>query len=99
LKVANTMYEMISDPKERKEIKQAVDKLEGEWKKLLVIQKKNNQIIDDSLKQEVLQSEVFQQKNWQPFQTMIQEKHANLGNEWQSFFLEKVQNLLLNTNL
>jgi hypothetical protein len=99
LKIAKDLYEMLNTPQQRTELKTTADKLQAQWKILLAQkQKENPQINPLELQENVFNSEEFQNTIWSPFKEMLKQKYGQLGTEWHSLFLQKLEDQLFNTN-
>ena len=95
LRIAKDIYEMIPETQMRSQLQTSVSKLEAQWKAMLS-QKKNEdpQLSWDELQEKVFNSEQFQTNLWIPFKEMVKEKFSQQGEEWQSLFLQKIEDQL-----
>lgn len=95
LRVANDLYDMVVEPLQRSQLKTAADNLQSQWKTLLNQQEKANPGKDlEELEGNTFESPAFQSEYWKPFQDMLQQKYGDLGAEWQSLYLKKMENQL-----
>ncbi len=96
LKIANDLYEIIPNSTARKELQTAVAELKAKWQNLLS-QKRAQQsdISCKTLQDTLFDSQDFQNNLWDPFKKMLKEKYAQQGEEWQSLFLQKLEDELL----
>jgi hypothetical protein len=51
------------------------------------------------LQEKTFNSSEFQKNYWIPFQKMTQEKYRAIGPEWQSLFLQKMEDRLFNKTM
>lgn len=95
LRVAKDAYELVIDAQERSQLKTAAGKLETQWQTLLKQkQQENPEMAIDELKENVFKSEQFQNSLWKPFKEMLDQKYNHLGPEWQSLFMQKMEDNL-----
>lgn len=92
LKIVKDEYEMITSAQLRTQLKTATDKLKTQWQTLLA-QKQHEQPQTDELKIQLFKSQEFQ-AIWNPFLEMLKQKYSQLGPEWQTLFLQKLEDQL-----
>lgn len=97
LKIAKDEYEMVSNSLQRSQLKTAADKLKSQWQTLLAKSQKENSVIgEEKFQEKVFNSPEFQVSLWKPFQEMLNQKYNQYGPEWQSLFLQKLEDQLFN---
>lgn len=97
LKVAKDAYEVVTDPQQRAQLKTAADKLQSQWQFLLVQKQKDNpQMNWQEIQENIFNSKEFQSTIWDPFKEMLSQKYSQWGTEWQSLFLQKLEDQLFN---
>jgi hypothetical protein len=97
LKVAKDVYEVVTDPQQRTQLKTAANKLQSQWQTLLAQkQKENPQINWQEIQENTFNSQEFQNTIWNPFKEMLNQKYSQWGAEWQSLFLQKLEDQLFN---
>lgn len=97
LKIANDVYDLVPNSQQRTELKNAANKLQSQWRTLLV--KKQQELPTIALtemKETIFKSEDFQKTTWKPFLDMIDQKYSQLGTEWLSLFKQKMEEELFN---
>ena len=95
IRVTHDLYEMITDTQERNQLKKAATQLEAEWKNRMRLKiAAEPQLPKDELKMGVFNDQSFQESHWRPFQEMLKQKYGNLGPEWQTLFLNKLEGSL-----
>jgi hypothetical protein len=100
LRVANDAYEMIINPQQRALLKNAVSKLQFEWKSLIEKEMRENKSMDaERIKEQVFTSPSFNDRLWIPFKTLVSQKFGELGTEWQSLILQRVEDDLFETQI
>lgn len=98
LKIAKDEYEMIANPLQRSQLKTAADKLKTQWQTLLVQKQKQNPHMNiEEIQNNLFNSPEFQNTIWTPFQDMLKQKYNQNGAEWQSLFLQKLEDQLFKT--
>lgn len=99
LRVAKDVFDAVIDQDQRKQLKAAADKLQSQWKTLLAQQQKDSpDIALNEMKDNLFNSEQFQNTVWKPFKEMIDQKYNNQGPEWQSLVMQKMEDQLFNIN-
>jgi hypothetical protein len=97
LKVAKDAYEVVTDAQQRTQLKTAADKLQSQWQSLLAQkQKENPQMSWQEIQENTFNSQDFQTTIWNPFKEMLTQKYSQWGAEWQSLFLQKLEDQLFN---
>lgn len=95
LRIAKDLYEMIPEAQMRSQLQTSVSNLESQWKTMLSQKKNENpQMKWDELQEKVFNSEQFQTTLWIPLKEMLKEKFSQQGEEWQSLFLQKLEDQL-----
>jgi hypothetical protein len=95
LQVVNSLYDLLT-PQDKKQLQEAVAKLETEWQNNYA-----NKVTAEStdkqveILQQTFSSKEFQASVWAPFVTMFTQKYEAVGAEWQSIFLEKLEDQLM----
>jgi hypothetical protein len=99
LRVTNDLYSMVSNPQQLTQLKTATEKLQAQWKILLEEkQKEYPSMALSGLQEDTFKSGEFQNTNWIPFKEMLSQKYGQLGSEWHSLFIQKLQEQLFNLN-
>lgn len=99
LKINKDIYEAVTDPQQRNQLRAAVEKLETQWGMQLQQQQTENPKMSwEEIKEKVFNSKDFQNTAWNPFKEMIKQKQIQLGAEWQSLFLQKIEDQLKSRN-
>lgn len=97
LRIANDVYDMIANPQQRKKLKIAADQLKTQWQtQVIQKQKEYPDISLPELRENVFKSEEFQNETWKPFKEMLDQQYSDLGAEWRSFFLQKLEDQFFN---
>lgn len=99
LRVGKDIYDLLPS-QQRPQLKKAADQLVLQWEALLA--KKENEhagIEKEDLQKKVFHSSEFQKEYWIPFQKVIQDKYHAIGPEWQSLFLQKIEDRLFNKSM
>ena len=95
LKITHDLYELIPDSKERIQLKNAVAQLKKEWETLVIQNKKENpQLPLHNIEENVFQNDPFQKTIWKPFTETLKQTTKSLGEEWQTLFLNNLENQL-----
>jgi hypothetical protein len=95
LRVVKNALDMVDNSDQRKQLKIAADQLQAQWQELLAQKQQDNPAIDPAtMKEDLFKSESFQNRAWKPFREMVEQKYSHLGPEWQSFFLQKMEDQL-----
>lgn len=99
LRIFKDPYEMITDTQLRTQLRTATDKIKTQWQTLLVQkQKENPEMSPENVKEAVFDSDDFQKTIWNPFKEMLKDKYKQFGEEWQSLFLQKLEDQLFMPN-
>lgn len=97
LRIAKDVYEIVTNPQQRTQLKAAANKLQSQWQALLAQkQKEYPQMNQAELEEKVFNSEDFQNTIWKPFQEMLKQKYNQWGAEWHALFLQKFEDQLFN---
>ena len=97
LRIAKDVYEMIGDPQLRSQLQASVTKLEEQWKLLINQKKKENPEMSlEEVQNAIFDSNEFQNTIWAPFKAMVKQKYGQQGDDWQSLFLQKIEDQLFN---
>lgn len=97
LRIVKDVYEMVSDPQQHTQLKAAANKLQAQWQVLLAQkQKENPQMSRQEIQDKAFNSKDFQNSIWNPFKEMLKQKYHQMGAEWQSLFLQKLEDQLFN---
>lgn len=100
LRVAKDAFEMVINTQQRVQLKNAVQKLGQQWQKMVEQQhREHSDIAIDTLKEQVFNSESFQTTLWVPFKDMLNQKYSDMGKEWQSLLLTKVEDELFDLRI
>jgi hypothetical protein len=100
LRVNKDVFEMVSSPQRRSQLKSAYANLQDQWKTMLAQQsKEHSETSQNALKDAVFDGQQFQTTAWLPFKEMISQKFADMGPEWQSFILKKMENDLFDISI
>ena len=99
LRIAQDLYDMVVDPQQRSQLKAAVASVQKHWESLLKKKEQENpEMNGKDLQETVFKSDAFQNDDWKPLQEMLKQKYGNFGAEWQTLFLKKFEDRLLNAN-
>lgn len=85
---------MKSLEKGKDKIQKICDKLRHETLEPAEKEKQNPQINWAELQETVFNSAEFQNTIWNPFKEMLKQKYSQLGPEWNSLFLKKLEDQL-----
>lgn len=97
LKIIHDLTEMISNPQHRLQLKEATSQLENQWRTILSEKQKiSPEISWKELQEKVFAGEDFQNGIWSPFKESLDQKYHELGAEWRTLFLKKLENQLFN---
>ncbi len=100
LRVAKDAFEMVINTQQRVQLKNAVQKLGQQWQKIVEQQhREHSDIAIDTLKEQVFNSESFQTTLWVPFKDLLNQKYSDMGKEWQSLLLTKVEDELFDLRI
>lgn len=96
LRVSQDVYDLVTDGQQINQLKSAVTKLQDQLSTLVNETKKSNPDISlKEVKSSTFKGQEFQERFWKPFQEMLKQKYGNLGSEWQTLFLKKIEDQLL----
>ncbi len=99
LRLAKDVYEMVINPQQRGQLREAGKKVQDQWLSLLKQEHREMpEIALNELKENTFKSEHFQSVVWKPFQEMLERKHGDLAPEWRSILLQKLKDDLFQTN-
>ncbi|MFI0434732.1 MAG: hypothetical protein ACH350_03255 [Parachlamydiaceae bacterium] len=97
LKVNKDIYETVTNIQERNQLKTTVERFKREFEQLIEMKEKENPGMNpQEVREAVFKSDDFQNTMWNPFKEATKQKYAHLGPEWQSLFLQKIENELKN---
>lgn len=92
LRVNKDLFEMVSTPQRRTQLKAAYQNVQEQWKKLLAQkQKEQSDVAPEQLKKQMFTSAEFQDAVWKPFKDTLNQKYSDLGSEWQTLMLQKTE--------
>jgi len=95
LTINPTVYEMVSDKKQRTHLEASVANLKKEWQSLLLKKKETApEGSPQAIRQELFKSEEFQNNFWNSFKAMLTREFTDMTLQWQDFLLNKLQNEL-----
>lgn len=103
LRVSKDFIEMVS-PQRKVILKNAYQGLQDQWKKNLAeamkeeVNKEKLSAETEGLNNKLFNDENFQTNFWKPYETLINQKFSDMGQEWQSFALEKTKETLFSIN-
>ena len=95
LQIYDHVLELVKSSDKKAILENAYGTIRNAFKKALQAQTSET-VVDDSLKEQILQSSDFQKNYWQPFVAMLQRDYADLGEDWQNAVLIDLQDSLLN---
>ncbi len=99
LRIGKDLYDLLP-AEQRSPLKKAADQLMQQWEeKLAKQQKESPEMTIEDLQEKTFRSPSFQKEYWLPFQKRIQEKYQAIGPEWQSLFLQKMEDHLFNKGI
>lgn len=94
LQIYDDLLDLVKSPDQRDNLEKAIARIKNAFEQSLQGQAST---ADVYLKEQVFQSESFQNKVWLPFSAMLQSDYSDLGEEWQNAVLVDLQdNLLMN---
>ena len=92
LRVCTDLFEMVTNPQHRTELKAAIQKLkENAQKYLNQKQEQSPSLSFNEVKKSTFEDVDFQNNVWKPFKEMLDQKFVEQGPEWQKLMLQQVE--------
>lgn len=100
LHISNDIFDTVISPEKQKVLKSAYQNVVNEWKtNLSQLHKDKPDVPLATLKEQLFSSEQFKTKSWNPFKEMVQQKFSDMGSEWHTAALQKLEKDLFEINL